>query len=234
MNDLEKYFENNPGSLISKWQHYFKAYDRHFQRFRDTDVVIAEIGVCHGGSLQMWKHYFGSEASVIGIDINPRSLSFEEDQVKIIIGDQEDRSFLKSLKQQLSRIDILIDDGGHTMSQQINTFEELFPAVSDKGIYVCEDTHTSYWSSFGGGYRKPGTFIEYAKDKVDDINAFHNRQNSEGFDITAFTKSVKSMHFYDSMVVIEKEDREPPQSRHTGHQRLPRFRATRLPAGSSS
>lgn len=232
MNELEQYFQNNPGSLISKWRHYFKAYHTHFQRFRNTDVVIMEIGVCHGGSLQMWKQYFGSQASVIGVDINPRSLDFKEDQIDIVIGDQEDRSFLQSLRQQVPRIDILIDDGGHTMTQQINTFEELFPAVSSDGVYICEDTHTSYWSSFGGGYRKPGTFIELAKDKVDEINAFHNRQNTEGFEVTDFTTSVKSMHFYDSMVVIEKKARGAPQSRHTGHQRLPRYRATRLPNSS--
>jgi len=229
MNELEQYFLSNPGSLISKWKHYFKAYQRHLERFKDTDVVIVEIGVCHGGSLQMWKHFFGPRARVIGVDINPRSLQFEEEQISIIIGDQEDRAFLQSLRRQLPRIDILIDDGGHTMSQQINTFEELFPAISDEGVYICEDTHSSYWSSFGGGYCKPGTFIEYAKDKIDEINAFHNKQNTAGFEVTDFTKSVKSMHFYDSLLVIEKGQRAAPQIRHTGKLRLPRYRATRLP-----
>lgn len=229
MNELEQYFQQNPGSLISKWKHYFKAYDRHFSRFKGTDMVIVEIGVCHGGSLQMWKHYFGQRAKVFGVDVDPRSTEFEEEQIQIIIGDQEDRAFLQSLRQQIPRIDILIDDGGHTMAQQINTFEELFPAVSENGIYICEDTHTSYWSSFGGGYRKPGSFIEYAKDKIDEINAYHNKQHAEGFEITDFTRSVKSMHFYDSMVAIEKGRRGPPEIKHTGKQRLPRFRATRLP-----
>jgi len=29
------------------------------------------------------------------------------------------------------------------------------------GIYMVEDTLTSYWPDFAGGYRKPGTFLEY-------------------------------------------------------------------------
>ena len=229
MNELEQYFEKNPGNLISKWKHYFKAYQRHLSKYKDTNAVIVEIGVCHGGSLQMWKHYFGQQARIVGVDVEPRSKAFEEDQIEIVIGDQEDRGFLQSLGQMYPRIDVLIDDGGHTMTQQTNTFEELFPLISEDGVYICEDTHTSYWSSFGGGYRKPGTFIEYTKNKIDEINAYHNKQGTEGFEVTEFTTSVKSMHYYDSMVVIEKGLRGPPEGRHTGNQRLPRYRATRLP-----
>ena len=212
-----------------QWEHYFNAYQRHLNRFQNTECVIVEIGVAHGGSLQMWKHFLGPGATIIGVDINPKSKAFEEDQVQILIGDQEDREFLRSLLEQTPSIDILIDDGGHSMKQQINTFEELFPAISDNGVYICEDTHTSYWASFGGGYRKPGTFIEYMKNKVDEMNAFHNRENTAGFEVTDFTRTVKGMHFYDSLTVIEKGRREPPSIKHTGRQRLPRYRATKLP-----
>ena len=229
MNDLEKYFENNTGNLINKWKHFFEIYDNHLSRYRNTDVHILEIGVRHGGSLQMWKHYFGSKARIYGVDVNPRSKELEEDQIEIFIGDQEDVQFLSELKNALPRIDILLDDGGHTMSQQITTFNHLFHHIAKDGIYICEDTHTSYWPTFGGGFRKPGTFIEYVKEKIDEINAYHNKQGTDGLEITDFTRSAKSMHFYDSMVVIEKGQRELPELKHTGNQRLPRFRATRLP-----
>ena len=29
------------------------------------------------------------------------------------------------------------------------------------GIYMVEDTLTSYWPGYGGGYHNPGTFLEY-------------------------------------------------------------------------
>src|ERR1700722_5430768 len=125
MNDLEKYFTENTGRIIHKWKHYFEIYDRHFSRFRGTDVHLVEFGVKHGGSLQMWKHYFGPRAKINGVDINPPSREGAEPQIEIFIGDQADRSFLKSLLTQIPRMDILIDDGGHTMDQQINTYEEL-------------------------------------------------------------------------------------------------------------
>jgi len=118
MNDLEKYFTENIGRLIHKWKHYFEIYDRHFSRFRGTDVHVVEFGVSQGGSLQMWKEYFGLNCKIFGVDINPDCKALEEDQIEIYIGDQEDRNFLKSLAKTVPRIDILIDDGGHTMRQQ--------------------------------------------------------------------------------------------------------------------
>ena len=82
MNDLEKYFHENTGRLIHKWKHYFEIYDRHFSRFRGTDVHILEFGVSQGGSLQMWKNYFGHRCKIYGVDINKHCKSLEEDQIK--------------------------------------------------------------------------------------------------------------------------------------------------------
>lgn len=136
MNDLEKYFTENNGNLIHKYKHYFDIYDRHFSRFRGTDVHVLEIGVSHGGSLQMWKSYFGPRAKIYGVDINPDCKQLEEEQIYIFIADQADRGFLSSLLEAIPRIDILIDDGGHTMAQQINTFEVLFPILIMRE-YIC-------------------------------------------------------------------------------------------------
>jgi Methyltransferase domain len=222
MNDLEKHFTENTGRLIHKWKHYFEIYDRHFARFRGTDVHIVEFGVSQGGSLQMWKRYFGPKARIFGVDINPHCKKLAEEQVEIFIGDQEDRKFLKSLAKKIPRIDILIDDGGHTMKQQINTFEELFHHVDKNGLYLCEDLHTSYWPDWGGGCRKRGTFIEYAKNFIDHINAWHSVQ-PDRLSITEFTKSVHSLHYYDSILVIEKRTIEKPFDRKTGTPSIPDY-----------
>ena len=207
MNDLERYFNNNPGHSIQKWQHYFDIYDRHFSRFRGSEVSVVEIGVAGGGSLQMWKYYFGPRAKIYGVDINPKCKELEEENIEIFIGDQSNREFLESLTVKIPRIDILIDDGGHRMEQQINTFEVLFPHIDKDGIYLCEDLHTSYWKRFGGGYHKEGTFVEYSKEFIDLINGWHFRVR----DVTKFTESVDSLHYYDSILVIEKKPREKPR-----------------------
>ena len=215
MNDLENYFRHNEGRLIHKWAHYFDIYDRHFSRFRGKEITILEIGVSHGGSLQMWKNYFGENARIYGIDINPQCKDLEEDNIKIFIGSQSDRKFLKEVKKAIPPIDILIDDGGHSMVQQIISFEELFDHVKDNGVYLCEDIHTSYWLKFGGGFRRKGTFIEYSKKFIDLLNAHHSEQKA--LQANTFTASVDSLHFYDSILVIEKKKRDKPVHERTGN-----------------
>lgn len=206
-NDLRRYFDHNPGRLLHKWLHYFEIYDHHFSRYRGKPVNILEIGVFHGGSIQLWKDYFGPQARIYGVDIDPRCKQFEEENVKIIIGDQGDRAFLDRLKNEIPRPDILIDDGGHLMHQQIATFEELYPFVAEDGIYLCEDLHTSYWPEWGGGLRKPGTFIEYSKRLIDSLNGFYSKDPGR-FSPNSVTRSAHSLHFYDSVLVIEKQMRE--------------------------
>ena len=227
MNDLEKYFLGNTGKLIDKWKHYFEVYDRHFSRYRGTDVHFVEFGVSQGGSLQMWKNYFGPKARIYGVDINPHCKQLEEDQVTIFIGDQEDKKFLKSLADAIPRIDILLDDGGHTMKQQINTYEVLFPRIDKNGVYMCEDASTSYWRRFGGGYKRRGTFIEYSKNFIDYLNAWHSKQPRK-LAVSDFTRSVTSLHYYDSIVVIEKGPREKPTRSTTGTAQIPYYEETRL------
>jgi len=223
MNDLEKYFTENTKYSIHKWQHYFDVYDRHFSRYRGTDVHIVEFGVDDGGSLQMWKEYFGPNCRIYGVDINPNCKELEEDRITIFIGDQEERGFLRSLANEIPRIDILIDDGGHRMQQQINTFEELFHRIDQDGVYLCEDMHTSYWKGWGGGgYRKRGTFIEYSKNFIDYINAWHSQ--TPRLSVSEFTRSARSLHFYNSILVIEKGINNEPVDLRTGEPRIKQFK----------
>ena len=215
MNDLETYFRGHTGRRLHKWMHYFEVYDRHFARFRGRAPVVLEFGVSQGGSLQMWKEYFGPGVRLFGVDINPECRRFEEEGVQILIGDQGDRDFLRSVANAVPTIDILIDDGGHALEQQIATFEELFPHVQPNGVYLCEDLHTSYWHRWGGGYRKRGSFIEYSKNWIDALHAWHSREPRR-LAVSDFTRSAHSLHYYDSIVVVEKRPMTPPTNEATG------------------
>ncbi len=213
-NPLKDYFYSNQINIIHKWNHYFEIYHHHFHHFVGKECVIVEIGVSMGGSLQMWKNYFGPKARIYGVDINPFCKQFEEDQIEIIIGSQSDRAFLKALKDKIPKIDILIDDGGHTMEQQITTFEELFGHIADDGIYLCEDILTSYLPNYNGGLGKEDTFIEFTKTLIDHIHAWHIPDQT--FAATEYTRSMNSIHFYDGIVVIQKKHRVQPWSEMTG------------------
>lgn len=202
LNDLERFFYGGQHRTLSKWLHYFEVYDRHFAKYRNKAPVVMEIGVFRGGSLQMWKDYFGEGTEIIGVDIDERTKAFEEDRIHIEIGSQSDREFLKQLRTRYPKIDILIDDGGHTMEQQITTFEEMFGHISVNGVYLCEDLHTSYWKEYGGGYKCPGSYIEYSKKFIDHLHAWFSYDPA--LQENRYSRSMHSLHYYDSVLVIEK------------------------------
>jgi hypothetical protein len=147
--------------------------------------------------------YFGPSALILGVDIDPRCACYQKGKTLIRIGSQEDRSFLRGLVNEFSTFDVVIDDGGHTMAQQITTFEELYDCVRPGGIYLTEDVHTSYQTQFGGGYRHEGTFMEFAKSKLDELNGYHIDSYRQQF--SKFYRNTFGISFYDSMVIFEKE-----------------------------
>lgn len=207
LNDLERFYFNERHKCVNKWMHYFEVYDRYFSRYRGKNLTILEIGVFKGGSLQMWKDYFhtsDNRVKVYGIDIDPECKALEEENIEIFIGSQEDRKFLQKVKERVGKVDILIDDGGHTMNQQIISFEELFDIVDDNGIYLCEDLHTSYMKNYGGKY-KGETFIEYSKNLIDSLHAQYSETDELITD--KYSGSIKFITYCDSMIIIEKKKR---------------------------
>ena len=216
---LYEIFLLNQRKDIKKWHHYFSVYEKFLSPYRDRPVRILEIGVFRGGSMRMWREYFGKAALIYGIDIDPECarLVNPADATQIFIGSQTDRDFLRNIKTEIGEFDIVIDDGGHTARQQITSFEELYPAT--RGIYLVEDTHTSYWPEFMD--MGDTTFMSFAKDKLDSLYEWHSdrgnyelhgippEERASAPPVSDFCQNTLGVHFYDSMVVFEKGLNEP-------------------------
>lgn len=215
----EKLFFANDGPVVHKWHHYLPVYDRYFSPFRNRDIRFLEIGVAKGGSLKMWREFFGAKAIIAGIDIDPKcGKSDGVNDCIVRIGSQDDPAFLKSLVAELGgEVDIVLDDGSHRMRHINASFDALFPLLADGGLYVVEDLQCAYWTKFGGGYRRRGTFIETAKSIVDDM---HHWWHNAGPKVPACSGQVAAIHFHDSIVVIEKSKnlKRPVQSRQGNEQ----------------
>ena len=211
---LRWYFDHNDGRLIHKWLHYFPIYERHLRPLRGRPVRMLEIGVSHGGSLQMWRHYFGRRGRIVGIDIDPRVAALAEPGVAVEVGDQSDGVFLAQLAERHGPFDIVIDDGGHVPAHQVASLEHLWPFVKDGGLYIVEDLHTNYWPSYGAKRGAPDTFIAWLGQRIDDLHAFHSRE--DGFVPNEWTKSIAAIHVYDSVAVLEKARVATPEHRKTG------------------
>ncbi|MGI8663439.1 MAG: class I SAM-dependent methyltransferase [Acidimicrobiales bacterium] len=212
-NELYAFFlANRAGRILDKWVHYFPVYDRHLRSFRGQPCRVLEIGVYQGGSLDMWSRYLGPEAQLVGIDIEESAARLADSRRPVLIGDQADPAFLQSVVERHGPFDIVIDDGGHTMEQQITSIQTLFPTLNDNGVYLVEDCHTSYWDEFGGGYKRENTFVEWVKDRVDDLHAYHRPEALE----PVWAQEVDGVHCYDSVVVFDKGKRFAPFNEQIG------------------
>ena len=198
---LHKYFLNNSHKRLHKWLHYFDIYEQHLERFRGKSPVMIEIGVMGGGSLAMWKAFFGPGSKIIGIDIKPDCKAHEEEDIEVFIGSQDDPAVIDRIFSKYPTVDIVLDDGSHRMNHMIASFELMYDRLQPNGLYIVEDTHTCYWKNYGGGLRREGTFMEFAKHKLDEINAAHTR---EQLPVSKFTRSTQSITCYDSVVVFER------------------------------
>ena len=221
---LGKLFSDHEGRLCFKWHHYFFAYEDIMENFKEgfisTDgdkrpLRLLEIGVSHGGSLELWRKYFGPNAIIHGIDIDPRCASLNTNDLPVHIGSQTDDNFLKEVVKEMGGIDIVIDDGSHIAKHQAKSFKILFPLLPYGGKYIIEDTHTSYWKDFGGGYKRRGTAIEMAKAMIDDMHLWYFRKRFSRNDSYA-KNNISSITFYDSIIVFEKRKIDRPVQERRG------------------
>ena len=138
--ELFKETKNQSRKLIK----YFSVYEEIFKDFREKDIIFVEIGIHNGGSLEIWKKYFSTRSRIIGVDVNPECKKFETEGIEVFIGNQSDQEFWKSFFLKVGKVDIILDDGGHTNLDQIITAASVVPNINDGGILLTEDTHTSY------------------------------------------------------------------------------------------
>lgn len=175
---------------------YFPVYDRLFSHWVGRTFTFVEVGVFNGGSLLMWRDYFGPGARIIGVDFNPNARKLEADGFEIFVGNQADPAFWQEVIDRIGPIDVLLDDGGHTFEQQIVTVDSVLPAVRDGGLIVVEDTHTSYQADFGGPSGR--SFVSWAKSVADGINHRFSDFPDRPREVTIF-----SVAFYESIVAFE-------------------------------
>ena len=203
---LEELFYNADHSS-DKWEPYFEVYERHLKRYMGTDVNVVEVGVQKGGSLEMWSSYFGTGSKIVGIDIDPEcaALKYDNENIEVVIGDQGRRDFWDKFLNN-RKIDVFVDDGGHHSNDQIVTFEKVFPALEAGGIFICEDTHTSYFRNYwGGGLHSKESFINYVKGLIDVLHYDWKQESTVELERKKIvSESISGIFFYDSVVVIEK------------------------------
>lgn len=150
-----------------------------------------------------------------------------------------DPRFLRRLCADIPRLDVVVDDASHINWHQILAFKVLFPCLSPGGVYITEDIDTSYKvdATLGGGLRSPGSFVEFAKAKLDELQAYWTCRTTtivgpdgacaDGHPSvrpTELTRTLAAVHFHNGLVVFEKSHRpiRPAVSVAAGMLRVPK------------
>lgn len=220
MASLGAIYEADRPWAMHRWDHYIEIYERYFHRFRHRPINMLEIGIQHGGGLHMWHQYFHPQSRIHGVDINPNCVVPALPNVSATIGDQADPAFWARLLPTLGQLDIVIDDGGHTMSQQIYAFNAIYPTMSPHGIYAVEDTHTSLWGGRFSDLPQGHTFMQEAASHAErlmewsgteaNFNTLMNAPASLDTAASLFCQTTQAIHFYDSIVIYERGPRKAP------------------------
>lgn len=220
MRSLEKIAYTLGTDKSSRIHNYCVKYEKWLPFNRLEPINILEIGVLQGHSLLTWREYYPN-AKVIGIDINPECKNHEDidNNIFVEIGSQDDPDFLKYVIDKFGPFDMILDDGSHMNSHIIFSFLNLIDSLKSEGVYIVEDSCTSYWEEYEGGFRKNGTAIEFFKNMVDDVNfngqlqenfwCVHARREdflkeqtiSKGLDIRT---DIESINFLNGIIIISK------------------------------
>lgn len=197
-----------------KWGRHFYTpiYHHWFRDLRYHEVRLLEIGIGGyaksrqgGNSLRMWKNFF-PKGQITGIDLyDKRDLG--ENRIHIYTGDQSDVDFLKQVSSKEGPFNIIIDDGSHMQSHMITSFETLFPLMSPGGIYVIEDTQTSYWPKFEGSTTEMDTIpssMNYFISRVHSIN--RSEWIKEDLQHEMPEDDIASISFYHNLIFIVKNE----------------------------
>eukprot|EP01062_Namystynia_karyoxenos_P048992 TRINITY_DN37416_c0_g1_i1.p2 TRINITY_DN37416_c0_g1~~TRINITY_DN37416_c0_g1_i1.p2 ORF type:complete len:413 (+),score=130.44 TRINITY_DN37416_c0_g1_i1:68-1240(+) len=151
------------GFSVELWRRYFPSL---------TYWLVEVFQPCIKG----WRQTVGSR----GWNATPGAARWYEETMRkrTFWGDQSDPAFLNNVRRAVrggsdNHLDLIIDDGGHTMDQQITSFERLFPLVRPGGLYIIEDLETSFRHDMGGTaarQRAGNTTLQYLQRIVTDIS----------------------------------------------------------------
>lgn len=157
----------------AKYRPYAQLYDLVIDTL-PPDPTVLEIGIANGGSLQTWRRLLGPNARIIGVDLNERARALEVEGFGVELLDTGDRMSWSRLRGKLDRqVDLLVDDGGHTNRQQINTLLFGVDLVADGGWLVIEDLHASFMGEFGNP--SPYSAARFLNEVAGDLHRRHSR-----------------------------------------------------------
>jgi len=186
---------------------YIKIYENYFEKIRDKNLQILEIGIADGKSLLSWSEYF-KNSIIVGIDIhkiNLKEKGLDKENIKVHQGSQSDEVFINDLLIKYKYFDIIIDDGSHLTKDVIKSFHLLFSSLVNDGLYVVEDMQTSYNHFFGGNpfdLKYSNSHMNFFKHLTDRLN--YQEIANPFYKKNKYDSEITNISFYHNLVFVRK------------------------------
>lgn len=175
------------------------------------------MGYGPGRSFKVWEEYFTHpNASLNYMEVDGKcveKMNIQPRNGRVFIGSQDNPAFLEEVAKQVAEfggLDVLVDDGGHRMNQQLLTTQILWPHIRPGGLLVMEDVHTSYRSEYGGTLDAPSraehtsaaptTFLGKVNELIDTLNCDYSEEECD--------QELQAVHCYHHACVLRKAQQE--------------------------
>jgi hypothetical protein len=167
MNLLELFNKTENKSDKELYHKYISNfYSSKFEKFKNKNISILEIGIQYGNSLKLWEQYF-LNGQIYSIDISRYYTHEYGSNVNIIINNAYSEEMINYFKGMNIYFDIIIDDGPHTLQSQDYFLENYQQLLKEKdSIIILEDIYDASSS--------------YLKEKYPDFTALDFTEEIQG------------------------------------------------------
>lgn len=212
---------NQAADLLFTHTSYQRIYPTYMEPYRRKRFQLLELGLAGTASINLWLSYFPC-AVIHGVDlfisvtVNVAGRNVTTHKV-----DTSNVQSLENLVQRTGRFDVIVDDAGHHVSDQLTAYSWLFEnGLTPGGLYIIEDIETSYWQPgqrlYGSRLRgASGCSAEAKRHRPSTVDTFRdiidapiNGKFSDHQRVVTGPRDhwVRSVAFAQNVIILTKKD----------------------------
>ena len=127
-------------SLKIKGHGYSIFYQKYFENLRSNNLKILEVGSFHGNASAALYFYF-KKSKLFAADIYPDLFRYRSNRIEnFYVNSSDENSIQKNIIDKFSdNFDIIIEDAGHSLKDQIISLFMLFKKLNSGGLFIIEE-----------------------------------------------------------------------------------------------
>ena len=119
---------------------YSIFYQKYFENLRSNNLKILEVGSFHGNASAALYFYF-KKSKLFAADIYPDLFRYRSNRIEnFYVNSSDENSIQKNIIDKFSdNFDIIIEDAGHSLKDQIISLFMLFKKLNSGGLFIIEE-----------------------------------------------------------------------------------------------